>query len=291
MMISRIIENNHHLFLSGTMMDQVFQKFAKRFSIELLPLLGQQSPIPQMNCPIQPYLLMGRSLPENRIFNLMRNPHHRSRSMLLKMALIQAPKIKVVSSHPLAEFFYMLLALLGLRLQSLHGAYVAGTPADEKGADIVSSQPSNQTFALNGGTIRHHPIVPEDIQEHSEVFVNQLPLVSVGVDSTRNAALSPLHPITPSILPLGTDGTSIGWSEASVPTDYPLRRCSFHGKEKAIHEVDGHIGILGTLKFPVVKPLSRSRNHQRLVFPWHPPFWVTMVTQNPIIRNLLCRHV
>jgi hypothetical protein len=285
MMISRIIENNHHLFLSGTMMDQVFQKLAKGFSVELFPLLGQQASIPQMNCPVYPYLLMRRSLPENRILNLRRNPHHISRPMLLKMVLIQTPKIKVVSSRPLAEFFYMLLALLGLRLQSLHGAYVAGTPTDEKGADIVSSPPSNQTFALNGGTIRHHPIVPEDIQGQSEAFANQLLPVSAGADSATNAVLSLLHPTNPSTLPPGTDGTNTGWSEESVPTDFPPRSCSSHGKEKAIHVVDGHIGILGILKFPAVKPLSRSRNHQKLASPWHPPFSGTMVTQNPIMRN------
>jgi hypothetical protein len=285
MMISRIIQNNHHLLPSGTMTDKIFQKFAKGFPIELLPLLCQQSAIPQMNCPIHSYLLMGRSLPEDRIFNLRRNPHNISRSVLLKMALIQTPKVKVISSHPLAKFFYMLLGPLDLLLKSLHEACVAETPADEKGVDIVSPQPLNQTSGLNGGTIRHHPIVPEDIQGHSEVFVNQPLVVSAGADSTRNAVLSPLHPTIPSILPPGTDGTNTGWSGESAPTDFPLHMYSSHGKEIAIHEADGHIGILGILKFPVVKPLSRSRNHQILAFPWHPPFWVTMVTQNSIMRN------
>jgi hypothetical protein len=205
--------------------------------------------------------------------------------MLLKMALIQTPKVKVVSSHPLAEFFYMLLGPLDLPLQSHHEVCVAGTPTDEKGVDFVSPQPLNQTSDLNGGTIRHHPIVPEDIQGQSEVFVDQPPIVFAGADSTRNAVLSPLRPTTPSILLPGTDGTNTGWSGESVPTDFPLHTCSSHGKEITIHEVDGHIGILGILKFPVVRPLSRSRNHQRLASPWHPPFWVTMVTQNSIMRN------
>jgi hypothetical protein len=267
------------------MTDKIFQKFAKGFPIELLPLLCQQSAIPQMNCPIHSYLLMGRSLPEDRIFNLGRNPHNISRSVLLKMALIQTPKVKVVSSHPLAEFFYMLLGPLDLLPQSHHEVCVAGTPTDEKGADFVSPQPLNQTSGLNGGTIRHHPIVPEDIQGHSEVFVDQPPIVFAGADSTSNAVPSPLHPTIPSILPPGTDETNTGWSGESVPKDFPLHSCSSHGKEIAIHEVDGHIGTLGILKFPVAKPLSRPRNHQRLAFPWHPPFWVTMITQNSIMRN------
>jgi hypothetical protein len=205
--------------------------------------------------------------------------------MLLKMALIQTPKIKVILSHPLAEFFYMPLVLLDFLLQSLHAAYVAGIPVDEKGVDIVWSQPSNQTSDLNGGTIRPHPIVPADTQGYLEVFVNPLLLVSVGLDSMRNAVPSPLHPITPSILPPETDGTSTEWYEESVLINCPPHRYSFHGKEKAIHEVDGHIAIQGILIFPVVEPLSRSRSHQRLAFPWHPPFWDTMVTQNPFMRN------
>jgi hypothetical protein len=285
MMIPRIIQNNHHLLPSGTMTDKVFQKFAKGFPVKLLPLLCQQPAIPQMNCPIHPYLLMGRSLPEDRIFNFRRNPHNISRSMLLKMTLIQTPKVKVISCHPVAEFFYMILGPLDLLLQSLHEACVAEIPADEKDVDIVSPQPLNQTSGLNGGTITHHPIVPEDIQERSEVFVNQPLIVFVGADSTRNAVLSPLHPTIPSILPPGTDGTNTGWSGESVPTDSPLRMCSSHGKEIAIHEADGHIGILGILRFLVVKPLSRPWNHQILAFPWHPPFWVTMVTQSSIMSN------
>jgi hypothetical protein len=198
--------------------------------------------------------------------------------MLLKMALIQTPKIKVVSSYPLPKFFYMPLVLLGSLLQSLLGACVAGIPAGEKDVDTASFQPSNQISGLNGETIKHHPIVPEDIQGQSEVFVNWLLPVSVAADSTRNVVPSPPHPTIPSILPPETDETNTGWSEESVPTDFPLRRCSSHGKEKAIREVGDHIGILGILKFPVVKPPSRSRNHQRLASPWYPPFSDTMVT-------------
>jgi hypothetical protein len=267
------------------MTDKVFQKFAKGFPVEFLPLLCQQSAIPQMNGPIHSYLFMSWSLPKNRIFNLRRNPHNTSRPMLLKMALIQTPKIKVISSHPLAEFFYMLFGPLDFLLQSLHEVCVAGSPTDEKGVDIVSPQPLNQISGPNGATIGHHPIVHADIQGHSEVFVSQPLIASAGADPTRNAVLSPLHPTTPSILPSGTDETNTGWSGESVPKDFPLHRCSSHGKEIATHEVDGHIETLGILKFPVAKPLSRPRNHQRLAFPWHPPFWVTMVTQNSIMRN------
>jgi hypothetical protein len=205
--------------------------------------------------------------------------------MLLEMAFIQTPKIKVIPSHPLAEFFYMPVVLPGFLLQSLHGAYVAGIPTDEKGVDIVWSQSSNQTSDLDGETIRPHPIVPEDTQGHPEAFVNPLLLASVGLDSARDAVPSPLHPITPSILPPETDGTSTGWYEESVLINCPPHSYSSRGKEKAIHEVDGHIETRGIWIFPVAEPLSRSRSHQRLAFPWYPPFSDTMVTQSHIIRN------
>jgi hypothetical protein len=285
MMISGIIENNHHLFLSGTMMDQVFQKLAKGFSVELFPLLGQQASIPQMNCPVYPYLLMRRSLPENRIFNLMRNPHHISRSVLLEMTLIQTPKVEVISSHEPKKFFYMPLGLLDWLPRSFPEACAVETPNGERGADIVGRPSLSQIPGLNGGITRRRPTVLECILRWWGAFVNQPPTASAAEGSKQNAVPFLQHLSAPSSLPPGTGETNTGWFEGNVPIDFPLHRCSSLDKARAIHEADGHIGIPEIMRFPVAKPLLRPRDHQISTSPWLPPFWVTMVTQNLVMRN------
>jgi hypothetical protein len=39
------------------------------------------------------------------------------------------------------------------------------------------------------------------------------------------------------------------------------------------------------LRFLVVKPILRPRDHRTSASPWLPPFWVTIVTQNPFMHN------
>jgi len=285
MMITRIVQNDHHLPLSGAITEKMIQKRAESLPVELFPLLGHQPPLPQMNGPIQSDLLMGRSLPEDRVFDLGRNPHHIPRSVLLKMALIQTPKVKIFSSQEAPEFFYMPADPPDSPLRSLPEAYVAEIPDDEKAVDIVVPRSLTQIPSLNGGTTESHPIVPENIQKRWEASVNRPLIASVDEDLTKSAALSPQHPPVPLTLLPGTDETNTGWSEESAPIDDPLHMCSFPDRERAIHEGDDHSGIPETSKFPVEAPILRPLDHQKLAFPWHPPFWVTMVTQNLIMRN------
>jgi hypothetical protein len=285
MMITRIVQNDHHLPLSGAITEKMIQKRAESLPVELFPLLGHQPPLPQMNGPIQSDLLMGRSLPEDRVFNLGRNPHHIPRSVLLKMALIQTPKVKVISSHEPTKFFYMPLGPPDWLLRSFPEACAVETPNGERGVDIVGPPSLGQIPGLNGGTTRRHPTVLEYIPRRWGASVNQPLTVSADEDSKKNAVLSPQHLSAPSSLPPGTDGTNTGWFEGNVPIDFPLHRCSSLDKGRAIHEAGGHIGIPEILRFLVVKPILRPRDHQTPASPWLPPFWVTMVTQNLFMHN------
>jgi hypothetical protein len=205
--------------------------------------------------------------------------------VLLKMTLIQTPKIKVISSHEPVEFFYMPSAPPDPLLRSHLEACVSETPDDERGVDIAAPLPLRQSRGLNGEITRGHPIVPEHIQRRGETSANRPLIVSADGGSKKNAVLSPRHPsVLLGLLP-ETGETNTGWSEGNVPTDSPLRTYSSPDKERAIHEGDGHIGILRISKSPVVASILRPRYHQILAFPWLPPFWVTMVTQNIIMRN------
>jgi hypothetical protein len=285
MMISGVIQNDHHLLVGGTMAKEVFQEFTKGLPVEFVPLLCYQSAFPQTDGSKHPDLFVCRSMPEDRIFDFDRNPHHISRSVLLKMTLIQTPKVKVISSHEPMNFFYMPLGPPDWLLRLSPEACVVEIPDGERGVDIVVPPSLSQTPALNGGTTRRHPTVLEYIPRRWEAFVNQPLTVSAGEDSKKSAVLSPQHLSVPSSLPPGIDGTNTGWFEGNVPIDFRLHRCSFLDKGRAIHEADGHIGIPEILRFPVVKPILRPWDHQISAFPWLPPFWVTMVTQNLFMRN------
>jgi len=285
MMISGIIQNDHHLLVRGTMAKEVLQEFTKSLSAEFVPLLCYQSVIPQTDGSKHPDLFVGWSMPEDRIFNLDRNPHHISRSVLLKMTLIQTPKVQVISSHEPTKFFYMPVGPLDWLLRSFPEAYVVETLDGERGVDIVVPASLSQTPGLNGGTTRRHPTVPEYIPRRWGASVNQPLIVSVDEDSKKNTVLSLQHPPAPSTLPPGIDGTNTGWFEGNVPIDFPLHRCSCLDKGTATHEAGGHIGIPEILRFLVAKLILRPRYHQTSAFPWLPSFWVTMVTQNLFIRN------
>jgi len=285
MMIPGVIQNDYHLFLGWTMAKKVFQELTKSLPIEFVPLLCYQSTIPHTDGSKHPDLFVCRSVPEDRIFDIERDPHHIARSVLLEMTLIQTPKVEVISSHELKKFFYMPLGLLDWLPRSFPEACAVETPNGERGADIVGRPSLNQIPGLNGGITRRRPTVLECILRWWGAFVNQPPTASAAEGSKQNAVPFLQHLSAPSSLPPGTGETNTGWFEGNVPIDFPLHRCSSLDKARAIHEADGHIGIPEILRFPVAKPLLRPRDHQISTSPWLPPFWATMVTQNLLMRN------
>jgi hypothetical protein len=136
MMISGIVENNHHFLLREAVAKEMGQKYLKRLTVKIFPLLGYQFPVLQTDSPKHPNGLVRRCVPENGIFHLGRNPHDIPRAMLLEMALIQTPKIKISSSQKLAKFFYMPPAPPDSLRRSPLGAYVGEIQTDGKSADI-----------------------------------------------------------------------------------------------------------------------------------------------------------
>ena len=67
-MISGVIQNDHHLLVGGTMAKEMFQEFSKGLPVEFVPLLCYQSAFPQTDGSEHPDLFVCRSMPEDRIF-------------------------------------------------------------------------------------------------------------------------------------------------------------------------------------------------------------------------------
>src|SRR3974377_932956 len=271
-MISEVIQNNHH-FLSGkTMPNQMGQKNLKSVSIELFPLLGDQSPFLQTNGPKHPNGLMRRCLPENRIFHLGRNPHDIPRPMLLEMQLIQTPKIKIFSSQKPAKFFYMPPALGDWLRQSPPAAYGSEIQTDGRCVGIGAPRFPTPMSVLYGEIAKFHPTALGDIQKPWAAFANQPLTASSEAHPKKNAVLSPRHRAVHSTPPLGNDGTNTGRCEENGPIDQPPHTRSSRGKGKAIHVAGGHIGLLGISISPSVKSTLQPRDPRRSAFPWFPPF-------------------
>jgi hypothetical protein len=272
-MVSRIIQNNHHFLLRVTVTEKRGQKYLKRLSVKILPLLGYQFPVLQTDGAKHPNGLMCRCVPKNGIFHLGRNPHNIPGAMLLEMALIQTPKIKVFSSQKLTKFFYMPPAPRDLLRQSLPVAYVGEIQTDGKFADIGVPRCLIQKPSSHDAIARSHPTAPGNIPKRWGASVNRLRAVSSVAGPKNKAVLSLRHRVVHSTRPAGNGGTNTGSFVVNGPIDQPPHTCSSLGKGKAIHVAGGHIGLLEISKFPAVKSILQPRGHRILAYPWLPPFW------------------
>jgi len=272
MMVSGVIQNNDHFLLRETVTKKMDQKYLKCLPVKIFPLLSDQFSVPQTDRPKHPYRLMRWGVPENGVFHLGGNPHHIAGAMLLEMALIQTPKIKVASSQKLTQFFYMPPALRDLLRQSPPGASVGEIQTGGKSADIGVPRSLIQRPVLYDAIAKSHPTVPGNNPRRWAVSVNPPLIVSSGANPKKKAALSPRHRGVHSSRPLGSDGTNTGWFGASGPINRPLHTCSSPGKGKAIHAGGDHTGLLGISIFPAGGSTLQPLGRRILAFPWLPPF-------------------
>jgi len=247
------------------------QKYLKRLAVKILPLLGYQFPVLQTDGPKDSNTLMSRSMPKDRVFHLGWNPHDIPGPMLLEMALIQTPKIKIFSPQKLTKFFYMPSAPQDLLPQSLPAVYVGEIQADGTFADIGVPRCLIQKPSLNDAIAKCHPTAPGNIPKWAEASVNRPPAASSVVGPKKKAVLFPPHPEVHPTRPPGNGGTNTGSFAANGPINQPPHTCSSPGKEKAIHVADGHIGLLRTSKFPAVKSTLQPQDHRISAYPWLPP--------------------
>ena len=273
MMISGIIQNNHHFLLGVTVTKKMPQEYLKRLAVKILPLLGYQFPVLQTDGPKHPYRLMRGCMPKNRIFHFRWNPHDVPGAMLLEMALIQTPKIKIFSSQKLTKFFYMPPAPRDVLRQSLPVVCAGETQIYGKFADIGVPRSLLQKLSSHDATAKFHPTAPGNIPKRWGASVNLLRAVSSVAGPKKMAVLSPRHRVVHSTRPLGNDGTNTESFAANGPIGQPPHRRSSLGKEKVIHVAGGHIALLGISKFPAAKSTLQPQDHRISAYPWLPPFW------------------
>jgi hypothetical protein len=89
-----------------SMTHQLPEKALEGLRIEHLAHAADEFPGAQVDCAEAGNRLARRCMQENRVLDLRRHPHATSRTVLLEVALIQAPQINVDPSGQTAEFFY-----------------------------------------------------------------------------------------------------------------------------------------------------------------------------------------
>lgn len=107
MVIARIVEDQDHAAASRSMRQELTQELLERQGIELRLLLGHQLSVPEVHRSEQGHRFSRGSMEQHRVRIFRRNPHHRPRTVLLEVALIQAPQIHARITDEAAEFFYI----------------------------------------------------------------------------------------------------------------------------------------------------------------------------------------
>jgi len=105
--IAGIVEDQDHAPASRLMRQELAQELLERQGAESRLLQRNQLPVPEVHGSEQSHRLSRGSMEQHGIRVLGRNPHHRPRSVLLKVAFIQAPQINAGVVGQPAEFFYI----------------------------------------------------------------------------------------------------------------------------------------------------------------------------------------
>lgn len=119
MMPARIVDYHNHPMSLPAMAQELIKKLFKRFGIELLPFQSVHQPtIMTGDCTEDGNTFAGWRVEHNWIMIFRRHPHPTAGTVLLEMALVFEPKIKILIVSDAMQFFYMLFALPDRRGQS-----------------------------------------------------------------------------------------------------------------------------------------------------------------------------
>lgn len=92
-----IVYNDNHFAAFTMTADKAFHVPLKSHGIKSIGTFGNKSSISDTNCPENPYVLSGRRMQDNGVLYVRSNPHGAARTVLLEMALILKPQVKVFS--------------------------------------------------------------------------------------------------------------------------------------------------------------------------------------------------
>lgn len=216
------------------MAKKMFQGCPQSLLFEMFPLLGYQSTIPHTDGTEHLEFFVCWRMPEDRTFDVGRNPHHVSSPVLLKVTLIETPEVKLLSSHEPTKLFYMSPAPPDWLLRLVPAARVGENQIDGKDVDIVLPLPLNQTLGLNGGATRYYPPVHEYTQNWWKVFINRPLGAYADGNAKRKAVLSPRHRSALPCLPLNNTGANTGWCKGNELIGFPVHRCSYLSKARTM---------------------------------------------------------
>ena len=87
------------------MPQQLGEKELERYGIEYLAHPAHELACAQIDCAKAGHGLAGGRMQQNRVFILRGHPHATARTVLLKVALVQAPQLNVAALGQAAKFF------------------------------------------------------------------------------------------------------------------------------------------------------------------------------------------
>lgn len=247
MVMPGVVCNHDHLSIRAGMTKKDSQKSLECLGVERLGRLGDQAPVGRADGPVHRHRLAGRRMIEDRIGVFRGNPHDAPGPVLLKMASIGEPQIKVISSGQSSEFFYMRLWPQDRPGRSGTGVFSVGIPTDGIAAGTDGRPPRSDSGFSGDGLRVCHPRGSGD-SPRVEARVEDL--------GRRPGGRSPIKPkaFPASLLPGArrshypeNDGSSIEPSAGSAPEGPRCHRSSSRNKREAHHGADGHSGILRTV--------------------------------------------
>jgi len=291
MVIPGVIEKDNHLPPLPASGEKSFQECLEGLGVEGRRTHGHQPSRTEGNSPIKTHLFSRRCMPEDRILHLRGNPRCTPGPMLLKMALIQTPKIEVFPVDPSMEFFYMPAVPRDRPRRSPPEVCVAGTPSCERSSGTVAFPNRDRMPALGDGKEDSRPMAPGNSQTSPEIPSDPWPVVSTGRHARKTGDPAPRHPPELQSRLLDNADTSTGWSEGNGLMSLRPHNCSSPGRAATTHEDDDRTWTRRNGRSPAAERPSSSQHPQTEIFSWPPPFEAAMVSLKSSMRNYLGRYV
>lgn len=113
MVVARVIEDDHHLPSPPVMSQHLLEERLEALRVELFFTPNDQTPVSCTYCAEHRHAFPSGGMKEDGIHYFWRYPHNATRAMLLEMAFVLKPHLKVFASGEAQEFFYIGVGLGG----------------------------------------------------------------------------------------------------------------------------------------------------------------------------------
>lgn len=106
MMIGGVVEHENHALTARAMSQKLFEKSFEGERIELRGGRPDELPRAQTDRAEAGNRLSGRRMHEDGVFNLGGDPHPRPGAVLLEVAFVHAPQLKIHATSEAPQFFF-----------------------------------------------------------------------------------------------------------------------------------------------------------------------------------------